>query len=164
MSELAGMVRDRLVVLARARERDKLRAFALGCASSVAAGSPPPLWSEALDLLSRRLAGTIDEGSFRRSAAALQCRFPMLTVVSGLRAGDPRAAATLAVMAALHASAYEAAVDAAIAERMHAQMAGRAAPVGSESSDDTKEPQETGEECAVRRCVQVQLGRLITTS
>jgi len=53
-------------------------------------------------------------------AAALECRFPLLTLLSGLNRQDPRATAAFTIMAALHSDAAESALNAAQAERMHA--------------------------------------------
>ena len=110
--------------LAQAGDRETLRRFALDCArAAMEESAVPPLWSEAIELLQERVAGRHSEGTFRHRAAALECRFPLLTILAGLRNGDARAATALTVMAALRTSAVEAALDAARGERLHARMA-----------------------------------------
>ena len=108
---------------ARAGERLRLRRFALGCAKAVMAErDPSPLWTEAVELIEARVGGRLVEAEFRRQAALLECQFPLLVALSGLRNGDPRAAAALVVSAALNEDALEAAVGASRNERLHARL------------------------------------------
>ena len=113
-----------LLSLAQSGDRETLRRFALDCArAAMQDRAAPPLWTDAIDLLEQRVAGTLSEGTFRHRAAAIECRFPLLTILAGLRNRDARAATALTVMAALRTSALESALDAARGERLHAQLA-----------------------------------------
>jgi len=108
---------------ARAGEPLQLRRFALGCARAVMADrDPSPLWTEAIELIEARLGGGLVEAEFRRQAAMLECQFPLLVALTGLRNGDPRAAAALVVCAALNEDALEAALGASRNERFHARL------------------------------------------
>ncbi len=107
----------------RAGDRTRLRQFALGCAKAVIADrDPSPLWTEAVELIEFRLSGGLVEADFRRRAALLECQFPLLVALTGLRNGDPRAAAALVVSAALNEDALEAALGASRNERLHARL------------------------------------------
>ena len=113
-----------LLSLAQSGDREALRRFALDCARAAMEDcAAPPLWTEAIDLLEQRVAGSVSEGTFRHRAAAIECRFPLLTILAGLRIRDARAATALTVMAALRTSPLESALDAARGERLHAQLA-----------------------------------------
>lgn len=106
-----------------ARNPLRLRRFALGCAKAVIADrEPSPLWTEAVELIEARLSGALAEADFRRQAAGLECQFPLLVALTGLRNGDPRAAAALVIAAALHEDALEAALGASRNERLHARL------------------------------------------
>jgi len=108
---------------ARAGERLRLRRFALGCAKAVMAErDPSPLWAEAVELIEARVGGGLVEAEFRRRAALLECQFPLLVALTGLRNGDPRAAAALVVSAALNEDALEAALGASRNERLQARL------------------------------------------
>jgi len=108
---------------ARAGERLRLRRFALGCAKAVMAErDPSPLWAEAVELIEARMAGGLVEAEFSRQAALLECQFPLLVALTGLRNGDPRAAAALVVSAALNEDVLEAALGASRNERLHARL------------------------------------------
>ncbi len=108
---------------ARAGDRTRLRRFALGCAKAVMADrDPSPLWTEAVALIEARLSNGLVEAEFRRQAALLECQFPLLVALTGLRNGDPRAAAALVVSAALNEDALEAALGASRNERLHARL------------------------------------------
>ena len=107
----------------RAGERLRLRRFALGCAKAVMAErDPSPLWTEAVELIEARVGDELVEAEFRRRAALLECQFPLLVALTGLRIGDPRAAAALVVSAALNEDALEAAIGAGRNERLHARL------------------------------------------
>lgn len=74
---------------ARAGDRTRLRRFSLGCAKAVMADrDPSPLWTEAVALIEARLGGHLVEAEFRRQAALLECEFPLLIAMTGLRNGD----------------------------------------------------------------------------
>lgn len=108
---------------ARAGDRTRLRRFALGCGKAVMAErDPSPLWTEAVELIEARLSNGLVEAEFRRRAALLECQFPLLVAMTGLRNGDPRAAAALVVSAALNEDALEAAIGASRNERLHARL------------------------------------------
>jgi hypothetical protein len=108
---------------ARAGDRTRLRRFALGCAKAVMADrDPSPLWTEAVELIEALVSGALVEAEFRRQAALLECQFPLLVALTGLRNGDPRAAAALVVSAALNEDALEAALGASRNERLHARL------------------------------------------
>ena len=124
----------------------------------------PPLWRSALELLEERVAGILTEGTFRHRAAAIECRFPLLTIITGLRQGDQRAAAALTVMAALRQSALESALDAARAERLRADLAAsasRAATAAGAGSGSAEAGPDASK--AVLHCVWRQLARLSGT-
>lgn len=108
---------------ARAGDRLRLRRFALGCANAMMSErDPSPLWTEAVELIEVRVSGGLVEAEFRRRAALLECQFPLLVALTGLRNGDPRAAAALVVSAALNEDALEAALGASRNERLHARL------------------------------------------
>ena len=108
---------------ARAGQRLRLRRFALGCARAVMADrEPSPLWTETVELIEARVGGALVEHEFRRRAALLECQFPLLVALTGLRNGDPRAAAALVVSAALNEDVLEAALGASRNERLHARL------------------------------------------
>jgi hypothetical protein len=108
---------------ARAGDRTRLRWFALGCAKAVIADRDPSrLWTEAVELIEALVSGALVEAEFRRRAALLECQFPLLVAMTGLRNGDPRAAAALVVSAALNEDVLEAALGASRNERLHARL------------------------------------------
>ena len=99
-----------------------IRRCALGCAQAVIADrDPSPLWREAVELIEARLSGGLVETEFRRQAALLECQFPLLVALTGVRNGDPHAAAALVVSAARNQNALEAALGASRNERLHAR-------------------------------------------
>jgi len=152
-----------LLSLDEAGKRDELRRFALDCARAATDGmAAPPLWNEAIDLVAERVAGMISEGTFRHRAAALECRLPLLTVLSGLRRGDPHAAAALTVMAALRTRAVEAALDSARAERLQARMSAPRRDIMSptQGADNVADESRRASERAVRHCLHHQVVRL----
>ena len=147
------------------REHEALRRFALDCVRVATDGSaPPPLWSEAIELLAERVAGTLSEGTFRHRAAAVECRFPLLTILTGLRHGDPHAATAQTVMAAaLRTFAVETARDAARGERLLTRLATQCASAASAADfpdERRRELQHVDTERAVLHCLQPQAMRL----
>jgi hypothetical protein len=152
-----------LVSLAQEGDRETLRRFALDCARAAMEDSAaPPLWTESIGLLEERVAGSLSEGTFRHRAAAIECRFPLLTILGGLRNGDARAATALTVMAALRTSAVEAALDAARGERLHARLAAPCINAASATQGIEGRPGEHGLEPAraALHCLHRQVLRL----
>lgn len=138
MTEDVARFEQMLKSLALAGDREALRRFALDCArAAIEDSAVPPLWAEAVELLQERVAGSLSEGTFRHRAAAIECRFPLLTILAGLRNGDARAATALTVMAALRTSAVEAALDSARGERLHARLATPCVSAASTSQGST---------------------------
>lgn len=117
----AAQVRNALLALRMTGGKTAMRRFALSCATGVIDGHAiPPLWEEAVALLKSRCNEAITEVTFADQAAAIECRFPLLSMLTGLNRQDARATAAFAIMATLHTDATEAALNAAQAERMHA--------------------------------------------
>jgi hypothetical protein len=141
-----------------------LRRFAFGCVEAAAGGSAVSLLScEAVELIGQRAAAKINEGTFRHRAAAVECRFPMLALIAGLRKFDPRAASTLTILAALRPSPVEAALDAARGERLHAELAARRFAVSLDAAGSTSARSHgpaLDADRAVRRCLGLQALRL----
>jgi hypothetical protein len=166
MTDSAARFEKLLLSHARLDRHEGLRRFALGCVQAVTAETAiPPLWCAAIELIEQRVGRAINEGTFRHRAEEIERRFPMLSLVAGLRNHDPRAASALTTMAALRPSPVEAALDAARGERLHAELAAGGLAVSSvAAADSARRPCGAGLDPAraLQQCLHVQMRRLRT--